>query len=156
MVDREMDEWWGGGWNGNLNMGSKIHDGKARNRTILDLPRGDGDDAQMELTWTRFTTRTRSTQRRLRSCVGLQQRKQCLQEVKTMFYHWIRWQAEARPLQNLLGGLNEVTVELMLRKITWTQRERNACEWNLLWLWECIFVCMYLSYCITQPLPLHI
>ena len=35
-----------------------------------------------------------------------------------MFYHWIRWQVEARPLQNLFGGLNEVTVELMLRKIT--------------------------------------
>jgi len=31
-----------------------------------------------------------------------------------MFYNWITWQAESLPLQNLLGGLNDETVKLLL------------------------------------------
>ena len=77
MVDREMDEWWGGGWNDNFRMEGTADNEGLRGRTVLDLPRGDADVAQMELTWTEGGT----TNERRTCCSAFQrkQRKQRLQ-----------------------------------------------------------------------------
>ena len=65
-----MDNWRVRNCFGASGTNSTTDDEGTCNRPVLDLPRGDGDVVQMELTPTRLaTTRTRSAQQRL--CVGL-------------------------------------------------------------------------------------